>query len=107
VTLLVEHWSDVEGNPAVGFVQLRVPADRAATLEAGRVTPSTVTTPVVAGALSVQVEPGLLYVRVVLGGCTYPEVLVTIPATTQVRLSDLLPITQVVSLYSPTYSPTY
>ena len=97
MTLLVENFGFPDGETDVGFAQLRAPVDRAATLGPGRVTPGSISVPIAAGLLSVTVEPGPLYVRIVLQRTAYPEALVTIPATGTVRLSDLLAAAPVVA----------
>ena len=99
MTLLVENFAYPNGDAETGVAQLRVPTERAATLGPGRVTTAVTEVPIIAGLLSVNVEPGVLFVRIILRGNTYAERAVTIPASGTVRLSDLVTATAPTGTY--------
>jgi len=93
VTTIVEHYDTAGDTPETGTVRFWPPVQRLAAHGPGQISTTTVTANLTNGDLSVTVEPGLIYVRVLLSGGASNAVIVTIPdSPTPVRLSTLAPM---------------
>jgi len=93
VTTLIEHYDTAGDVPETGTVRFWPPQERPAAHGPGRISTTTVTATLSNDDLSVAVEPGLIYVRVLLSGGASNAVIVTVPdSLTAVRLSSLAPM---------------
>ena len=90
-TTVTDTYYGVDLVPQTGFVQYRAPADRAST-SGGHIAPAPERSQLTNGALSLTLDPGLVYIQVVLSNCTYPEQLYNIPDKPTVVLSSLPPL---------------
>jgi hypothetical protein len=91
VTTVTDTYYGADLTPLSGLVQYRAAADRPAT-GGGHVAPAAETALITNGVLSLSLDPGPVYIRVVLTTATYPEYLYQIPTTGPVVLSSLAPI---------------
>lgn len=105
MTTLVEHWDRSDDTPETGTVRFWPPVERLAAHGRGRISTTTITATLTNGDLSVTIEPGLIYVRVLLSGGASDAIIVTVPdSPTPVRLSTLAPMVpppQLVSTQGP------
>lgn len=93
MTTIIEHWDLINGTPDTGTVRFWPPVQRLAAHGPGQISTTTVTANLTNGDLSIAVEPGLIYVRVLLSGGASNAIIVTIPdSLTPVRLSTLAPM---------------